>query len=99
MARIAKSSRIWACSALVLLQGCSGFALGPTIERKTIIVKAGTAIEVVSQTTVDARLLSDTGAGDVFEQDVGGWVMMHPDHWDAVKREIKRLRVKAGEEK
>jgi hypothetical protein len=93
-----RSSRIWACS-LLLLSGCTGFTLGPTVEKKVVIVKAGTAIECQEEVTVKARLLQDEGSGDVFDQDIGGWVMFHPDHWEALKREVKRLRVKAGEEK
>jgi hypothetical protein len=88
------------CS-LFLLVGCSGFAIGPTIERKAIIVRAGTGIEILDQVTVKGHVLKDSTDDKVesFEQDIGGWIAMHPDHWEAVKREINRLRVKVGEAK
>lgn len=82
----------------ILMMGCSGLTIGPVVEKKAIIVRAGTAIEIVEQVEVDARLLKKDGATDIFQQDVGGWVTMHPDHWDALKREVERLRKKAGEE-
>lgn len=75
--------------------GCSGLTIGPTIERKVIIVKSGTGIEVLDQVTVKARLLQNGRLH--FKQDIGGWVAMHPDHWESVKKEIIRLRKKAGE--
>lgn len=84
-------------TALIALVGCSGFTLGPTIEKRTIIVHAGTGIEILDQVTVKAHLLTDDGH-DTFEQDIGGWVCLHPDHWDAVKREIARLRHKCHED-
>lgn len=101
---------IWACpirtlvliaalTALIASQGCSGFTLGPVVEKKAIIVRAGTAIEIVEQIKVEARILREDGPSDIFQQDVGGWITMHPDHWEALKREMTRLRKKAGEEK
>lgn len=78
---------IWVCS---LLAGCSGLTLGPTVERQVIVVRAGTAIEVLDSVEVEARVLTEEGA--VFQQNIGGWIAMHPDHWEAVKREITRLR-------
>jgi len=79
---------ILACSA-----GCSGFTLGPVIERKAVIVQAGTAIEVVETVEVLAwELGANSEDADVFLQPIGGWICMHPDHWAALRREIKRLR-------
>lgn len=74
---------------LLLLNGC-GLTLGPVIERKTIIVRAGTAIECLEQIEVKAHTLKRPK--EVFQQDIGGWIIMHPDHWEALKREIERLR-------
>lgn len=88
MARLIRN--VWAILACSLL-GCS-LTLGPTVEKKAIIVRAGTAIECVEQVEVQARLLKGDGKTDLFHQDVGGWIMMHPDHWESLKREILRLR-------
>lgn len=76
----------------ILTTGCEGLTLGPVITRKAIIVRAGTAIEVVENVSVEARILTDNGESDVFEQDIGGWITLHPDHWDAVQSEFERLR-------
>lgn len=94
--RIKIVSTILVCS---LLSGCTGLTLGPVIERKAIIVRSGTAIECLDQTTVEARLLKDEGSVETFRQDIGGWIMLHPDHWESFKKEYKRLQIKAGEAK
>jgi hypothetical protein len=81
----------------LVVPGC--LTIGPVIERKAIIIKAGTAIEVLEQVEVDARVMNRGDSKvDVFRQDIGGWITMHPDHWDSLKREIQRLRKKAGED-
>ena len=96
MVRLMKSAlTILVCS--LLLAGCN-VTLGPRTEVKTIIVKAGVPIEVLTQTVVDARVLTDQdGTTDVFKQDIGGWIMMHPDHWDSLQRKFKEYKKKAGD--
>ncbi|MBN2714106.1 MAG: hypothetical protein JXR97_16930 [Planctomycetes bacterium] len=80
-----------------LLTGCS-VTLGPRVEKKTVIVKAGMPLEILENVTVEAKLLkAPDGEVDVFEQDIGGWVAMPPEHWGSVKKEINRLRAKCGE--
>jgi hypothetical protein len=93
-------SRILACSIIVfLISGCD-VTLGPKTEVKTIIVKPGSGVEVLSDVVVNARLLSGVdGNTDIFRQDIGGWIAVHPDHWQSVKNEINRLREKCGEKK
>ena len=90
--------KIWACSiALIILSGCS-LTLGPVVERKSIIVQAGVPIECLEQIKVRAHILKDKdGETDVFIQDIGGWIMMHPDHWKSLKETIDRLKKKCGE--
>jgi hypothetical protein len=95
---IRRGSRIWACS-LLLLFGCSGLTIGPVVEKKAIIVHAGTAIEILEDIEVDAHLLQDVGTTNTFRVNVGGWIAMHPDHWDSLKKDYQRLKVKAGEAK
>ena len=98
MERLIKSVlKILVCSIIFIATGCS-LTLGPVAEKKAIIVNAGTGIEVLEQIKVNCRILnSEDGEVDVFKQDIGGWITMHPDHWKSVKTEIKRLRVKCGE--
>jgi len=87
------TSKIWVCSLFVIcLTGCN-VTLGPRVEKKMIIVQAGTPIEVLTQTVVDCRVLTETGMGevDVCQQDIGGWIMMHPDHWKSLKLKYKEL--------
>lgn len=79
---------ILACS----LYGCS-LTLGPVTEKKAVIVQSGTGVEILENRTVRCHLLSDKdGTVDELRQDIGGWVAMHPDHWQAVKSTIARLR-------
>lgn len=82
---------------LLLLPGCGGLTLGPTIERKAIIVNAGVPIEVLENVEVEARVLGPDGPSETFTQDIGGWITMHPSHYKTVKEEMERLRKKAGE--
>ena len=83
---------IWACS-LLLVCGCD-VTLGPKVEKKGIVVKSGTGIEVLKNVTVPGKVMSPNPDGeyDEIQQDIGGWITMHPDHWDTVKRNIKDLR-------
>ena len=98
MAKQIKSGlMILVCS--LLLAGC-GLTIGPKVENRAIIVKAGTPIECLEQVTVRAHILKETGEAvnaRIWEQDVGGWIMMHPDHWKSLKGELGRLRKKVGE--
>ncbi len=99
MVRLMKSvSRILVCSVCALLLAGCNVTLGPRTEIRTIIVRSGVPIEVLDQVTVNARVLTDTdGTTDVFKQDVGGWIMMHPDHWETLSRKFKEYKKKAGE--
>jgi len=102
MARLTKSVlRIWACSLFLTLAGCS-FTLGPVVERRAIIIQSGTGIEILENVKVEGRAVGkDDKEGediDTFEQSIGGWFAFHPDHWQSIKNEIKRLKKLAGEE-
>ncbi len=71
--------------------GCPGLTLGPVVERRVIVVRAGVPIQILDQVEVRGRVISEDGV-DVVTQDIGGWIVMHPDHWDTVKEEVNRLR-------
>ncbi|MCY3019528.1 MAG: hypothetical protein NTW87_10940 [Planctomycetota bacterium] len=45
-------------------------------------------MQVLENTTVKGRVLD--GSGDAVEQDIGGWVVMPSDHWEAVKRNLEK---------
>lgn len=82
---------------LLLLGGCD-LTLGPKVETRYVVVKAGLPAEVLENKTVRCRLLKDDG-GSAIAQDIGGWIAMPPEHWETLKKELNRLRMKCGEEK
>lgn len=90
--RIQNVSRTLVCSLVLGFVGCSGFTIGPTIERKAIIVHSGVPIECIEDIEVESRILTDDGTAEPFRQNIGGWILMHPDHWKTLKAEINRLR-------
>ena len=93
MARQTRSAlTILACSVLLLAAGC-GLTLGPIAKTRYVIVKPGLPVEILESKVVRCRLVKDA-KGDAVLQDVGGWVAMHPDHWQSVKAEVERLRKK-----
>ena len=78
---------------VLLLAGCSGLTIGPTVEKRLIVVKAGAPLQVTDQVNVHGRLLTADEKSDIIEVDIGGWVVMHPDHWEAVKRTVENARL------
>ena len=88
---------ILACS-LLFVAGCD-VTLGPKVEKKTIIVQSGTGIEILDNVTVHGRVTASNADGsyDEIKQDIGGWVAMHPNHWQSLKAEVVRLKKKCGE--
>jgi len=44
-------------------------------------------MQILENKAVRGRVLD--GGGDAVEQDIGGWITMPPDHWDAVKRKLE----------
>lgn len=99
--RTKNASTILVCSLLlVILCGCD-VTIGPKVGNNAIIVKAGTGIEVLDAAVVHAHLLKDAKAEDdgekVFKQDIGGWIALHPDHWESVKNTIRKLRQQRDE--
>jgi len=76
--------------SLLLFSGCD-LTLGPKVETRYVIVKPGVPVVVLENETLRCRVLTDT-EGDMVRQDLGGWIAMPPEHWEAVKQEIERLR-------
>lgn len=82
----AKCLMILACLlASLTMTGC--VTLGPTTEVRYLIVHPGQPIRVLAQTTVRGERLDGGGPADF---DVGGWVMMPPDHWNTVEKLLKK---------
>ena len=71
---------------LLLLCGC-GLTLGPTVKTEYVIVHPGKPLEVLENATVKGKVLD--GTADPVRQDIGGWVVMPQDHWNAVKRRLE----------
>ena len=72
--------------ASLTMTGC-GMTLGPTTEVRYLIVHPGQPIRVLDQTTVRGERMDGGGPADF---DVGGWVMMPPDHWNTVEKLLKK---------
>ena len=75
----------------LLLTGCN-LTLGPKVETDVVIVKPGAGIVCLENKTVKARLLKQDAseAQRFFKQNVGGWVMMHPEHWEKVQGQFQQ---------
>jgi hypothetical protein len=67
--------------------GC-GLTLGPTVETRYVVIHPGRPLEVLENQTIDGRVLD--GSGEAVKQDIGGWVAMPADHWEAVKRRLEK---------
>ena len=68
--------------------GCAGVTLGPQVRTEYTILHPGRPMQVLDGITVQGRALD--GSGDAVRQDVGGWIMMPPDHWAAIQRALER---------
>lgn len=71
------------CSLIV---GCD-LTLGPKVATKYTIVHPGKPLQILEPAKVKARLLD--GTGDPVTQDIGGWVCLPPEHWEAIKRALE----------
>ncbi len=69
---------------LLTMTGC--ITIGPRVETRYVIVHPGQPLRVMENTTLSGERLD--GAGPA-KQDVGGWIMMPPDHWAVLERIIK----------
>ncbi len=74
--------------SFLMNSGCTGVTLGPQVRTEYTIVHVGKPLQVLESSTVKGRVLD--GSGDAVNQDVGGWIMMPPDHWEVVKRNLEK---------
>jgi hypothetical protein len=65
------------------IAGC-GLTIGPVVERKVLVVKAGQPVRVLENVTVKAERLAD--GERLGEVDIGGWIAMPPEHFDELIR-------------
>lgn len=72
--------------------GCGGVRIGPQVETRYVIQKAGKPFRILGNVKVNGRLMDDDGATVI--QDVGGWVTMPPEHWEAVQRALEKATEK-----
>lgn len=74
----------------LLSSGCAEVRIGPQTETRYTMVHAGKPMQALENQQIKGRVLG--GSGDPVEQDVGGWVMMPSDHWDAVERKLETVK-------
>ena len=75
-----------AMMSFLLSAGCD-LTLGPKTKTVYTIVYPGKPLEILEQVKVKARVID--GAGDPITQDIGGWICLPPEHWEAVKRALE----------
>lgn len=68
------------------LSGC-GVTVGPRVETQVVILRPGNPVRILENRRMKSQAL--TGSEEIISQDVGGWVSMPPEHWDAVKRQLE----------
>ena len=75
----------------VLMMSCfanSGcVTLGPKVETRTVIYRPGKPGLILENVRVPVQQLETKY---ITHQDVGGWVTMPPEHWEAIERALKK---------
>lgn len=69
--------------ACLAISACDGPTIGPRVETKTVVFYPGQPLQILENATVRGRRLGDDAQ---VEQDVGGWVAMPREHFDALAR-------------
>lgn len=65
-----------------MISGCAEVTVGPRVETRYVIVKAGQPIRILENHRVKGERLDGGGVADL---DIGGWVAMPSEHWQQVK--------------
>jgi hypothetical protein len=68
------------------LSGC--VTLGPKVETQVVILRPGNPVRILENRRMKCQPM--TGSEAMISQDVGGWVAMPPEHWDAVRRQLEK---------
>lgn len=69
---------------LSFLTSCAALNLGPETRTVTVIVRPGHALKVTENATVQG--VDD--AGNVVKQDIGGWMAMPEEHFQALMKAL-----------
>lgn len=73
---------------LTFLPSCN-LTLGPQAKTEVVIVRAGKPVQIIENKTVKARRIDDD---TIVKVDVGGWVALPQEHWEAVKRALESAK-------
>lgn len=68
--------------------GCTGLTLGPQVRTEYVISHAGKPVQILENKDLVVRTLD--GQGSPVVKDVGGWVAMPLDHWQALKTVLEK---------
>ena len=76
----------------LLLPGCA-VSVGPQTKFETVVLRPGTPLRVTKNATVEGKPMNVPGTEKMpaHKQDVGGWVMMPPEHFTTMNETIVRL--------
>lgn len=72
--------------------GCD-LTLGPKVKTEILILHPGSPCRILTPGKVRVQVLTDKN-GNTAMQDVGAWVAMPPEHWEAVKRTLEKAKAK-----
>lgn len=72
---------------MLLLTICASCTIGPVKQTEYVVAHPGQPGQVVENTQV---LLMPAGASQPVKQDIGGWMVMPQDHFDALMNKLKK---------
>lgn len=72
-------------TSCLLISACT---IGPRVESRFVILKPGQPGTILENVTVP---MSSLNGSEHSEQDIGGWVAMPPEHWNAVVEQMRDL--------
>lgn len=78
------------CLLILTLIGCGILAscsIGPQVATRFVLVKPGHPLLILDNVEVTGKRLDDEATG---QQDIGGWVAMPVEHFEALKRAVER---------
>ena len=79
LSRTSRYAAMTILPTLIFLSGCD-LTLGPKVKTEYLFIHAGVPCRVVDDVTVRVRLDKENAA--TVKQNIGGWVVLHPDHFE-----------------
>lgn len=64
----------------------SACTLGPRVRTETIVIRPGRPLLVTENVTVTGQVV---GSDQIVKQDIGGWMAMPQEHFEALKRAVE----------